>query len=85
MKWHTLNYNYLKLVILGISSDLDDIISEWPNTFLVLEAVLGITIFASARKSDGAQTMENFPKLRPPLGVSLKFKNGIRLILPDTH
>jgi hypothetical protein len=50
---------------------LDDIISEWPNTFLVLEAMLEITIFASVRKSDGAQTMENFPKLRPPLGISL--------------
>jgi hypothetical protein len=64
---------------------LDDIISEWPKTFLVLEAMLGIAIFTSPRKSDGAQTMENFPKPRPPLGVSLQFKNGIRLILLDTQ
>ena len=81
----------LKFVVLYISFDLSNVVSEGQNAFSVFESVLEISIFNIECKGDCAQTVEHFSKLGALFSISLsnKIKTLMfakpKLIISATH
>jgi hypothetical protein len=79
----------LKFVVLYISFDLSNVVSEGQNAFSVFESVLEISIFNIECKGDGAQTVEHFSKLGALFSIGLSNKTLMfakpKLIISATH
>ena len=69
----------LKLIIQDFSTDLKDVASERPDTFLELEAVSEfpiLDVLTVERKPDCAHAVENFAEVWPSGDVGLKQKTS---------